>query len=155
VRHGSRYHGSRPSPGLVSTRSDQRHRSSRVFKVQQGRVTGRGVYENHSGCTRLLGLFRGKDSGGGERFTQFIRDEVMPKILAGHSVGGLAAIDCMFLHPEMFDAYIAISPSLWWDRGYALSLAKTKLNRLQGQKKFLFLADSPETGSFHELGSGS
>lgn len=100
-----------------------------------------------------------KNSGGGERFTQFIRDEVMPyveqhykagpfKILAGHSVGGLAAIDCMLLHPEMFDAYIAISPSLWWDKGYALSLAKTKLNRLQGQKKFLFLADSPETGPF-------
>jgi predicted alpha/beta superfamily hydrolase len=100
-----------------------------------------------------------KDSGGGERFTQFIRDEVMPfverhykagpfKILAGHSVGGLSAIDCLFLHSEMFDPYIAISPSLWWDNGYALSLAKTKLNGLQGQKKFLFLADSPETGPF-------
>src|SRR6266700_1096507 len=63
-----------------------------------------------------------KDSGGGERFTQFVRDEVMPyveqhykagpfKILAGHSVGGLAAIDCLLSHPEIFDAYIAISPS--------------------------------------------
>jgi predicted alpha/beta superfamily hydrolase len=100
-----------------------------------------------------------KDSGGGEKFTQFVRDEVMPyvelhykagpfKILAGHSVGGLAAIDSLFLHPEMFDAYIAISPSLWWDKGYPLLLAKDKLSGVQGQKKFLFLADSPETGPF-------
>jgi pimeloyl-ACP methyl ester carboxylesterase len=69
-------------------------------------------------------------------------------ILAGHSVGGLEAIDCLLTHPEMFDAYIAISPSLWWDKGYALSLAKDKLNNLQGKKKFLFLADSPEIGPF-------
>lgn len=100
-----------------------------------------------------------KDSGGSERFAQFIRDEVMPyveqhyktgpfRILAGHSVGGLEAINCLLVHPEMFDAYIAISPSLWWDKGYMLLLAKDKLNSLRGKKKFLFLADSPETGPF-------
>lgn len=100
-----------------------------------------------------------KDSGGSERFAQFVRDEVMPyveqhyktgpfRIFAGHSVGGLEVIDCLLVHPEMFDAYIAISPSLWWDKGYMLSLAKNKLNTLSGKKKFLFLADSPETGPF-------
>jgi predicted alpha/beta superfamily hydrolase len=100
-----------------------------------------------------------KDSGGSERFAQFMRDEVMPyveqhyrtgpfRILAGHSVGGLEAIDCLLVHPEMFDAYIAISPSLWWDKGYMFSLAKDKLNTLNGKRKFLFLADSPETGPF-------
>jgi predicted alpha/beta superfamily hydrolase len=100
-----------------------------------------------------------KDSGGGERFTQFLRDEVMPyveqhykagpfKVLAGHSVGGLYAIDTLFLHPEMFNAYIAISPSLWWEKGYPLSLAKDRLSNLQGPKRFLFLADSPESGPF-------
>jgi predicted alpha/beta superfamily hydrolase len=100
-----------------------------------------------------------KDSGGGERFTQFIRDEVMPyveqhykagpfKILAGHSVGGLFSIDCLFAHPEMFDAYIAISPSVWWGKGYPLSLTRDKLQGLPGKTKFLFLADSPETGPF-------
>lgn len=100
-----------------------------------------------------------KDSGGGERFTQFIRDEVIPyveqhykaapfRILAGHSVGGLDVVDCLLQHPEMFDAYFAVSPSFWWDRGYPVSLAKEKLPALTGKRKFLFLADSPETGPF-------
>jgi predicted alpha/beta superfamily hydrolase len=100
-----------------------------------------------------------KDSGGGERFSQFIRDEVMPyveqhykaapfRIFAGHSVGGLEVVDTLLQHPEMFNAYFAISPSFWWDRGYPVSLAKEKLPALAAKGRFLFLADSPETGPF-------
>jgi hypothetical protein len=102
-----------------------------------------------------------KDSGGGKRFAQFIRDEVMPyiaqhykagpfKMLAGHSVGGLETLYCLDEYSEMFDAYFAISPSLWWGKGYMLSLTKEKMKGLDGQNKFLFLADSPETGPFSD-----
>jgi len=34
----------------------------------------------------------------------------------GHSLGGLIAAYTLLARPEMFQAYIAISPSLWWDR---------------------------------------
>jgi len=106
-----------------------------------------------------------KPSGGGEKFLQFLKEEVMPyveqhyktapfKILAGHSVGGLAAIYCLLAHPDMFNAYIAISPSLWWDEGYMLSLAKSKLDSQGTGKKFLFVCNSPETGRFNHYLTG-
>ncbi|HEX3386461.1 MAG TPA: alpha/beta hydrolase-fold protein, partial [Mucilaginibacter sp.] len=67
-----------------------------------------------------------KSSGGGEKFTDFIKTELMPhidsiyptasyKMLIGHSLGGLMAINTLINHPEMFNAYVAIDPSMWWD----------------------------------------
>jgi predicted alpha/beta superfamily hydrolase len=67
-------------------------------------------------------------SGGGDKFLEFIRTELFPevekryatvpyRIFAGHSLGGLMAIHALITHPEMFNAYIAISPSLQWDDG--------------------------------------
>jgi predicted alpha/beta superfamily hydrolase len=46
------------------------------------------------------------------------------KIFAGYSFGGLTAIYCMLTRPHMFDAYIAISPSLWFSNKYVLRLAE-------------------------------
>ena len=65
-------------------------------------------------------------SGGAEGFRAFLKSELLPwvdreyrtadfQILAGHSLGGLFAIDAFAGDPEVFDAYIAASPSLWWD----------------------------------------
>lgn len=98
-------------------------------------------------------------SGGGDKFLRFIREEVMPfveqryrtapfKILAGHSVGGLTAIHALTAHPDLFDAYLAVSPSLWWDRGTYLDRAIERLSTLPSAREFLFVADSPETGPF-------
>jgi predicted alpha/beta superfamily hydrolase len=64
--------------------------------------------------------------GGAEKFLAFIADEVIPevdrsyrtrptRILIGHSYGGLFTVYGLFNRPEMFKAYIAISPSLAWD----------------------------------------
>lgn len=65
-------------------------------------------------------------SGGGDRFLQFIEDELQPKIesayrtrpfnvLVGHSFGGLLATHAVLESKHGFQAYIAIDPSLWWD----------------------------------------
>jgi predicted alpha/beta superfamily hydrolase len=65
--------------------------------------------------------------GGADKFIDFISSEVFPyidshyktepfRILVGHSMGGLLAFHCLVNHPSLFNAYIAISPSLWWDR---------------------------------------
>ncbi|MGH9239996.1 MAG: alpha/beta hydrolase [Vicinamibacterales bacterium] len=64
--------------------------------------------------------------GGAERFRSFLARELIPwvdanfrtrpyRILAGHSLGGLFAIDSLLQQPDLFDASIAISPSLQWD----------------------------------------
>lgn len=98
-------------------------------------------------------------SGGGDQFLRFVREEVMPfveqryrtapfRILAGHSVGGLTAIHALAAHPTMFDAYLAVSPSLWWDKGAYLDWAAARLSPSGPGREFLFVADSPEAGPF-------
>ena len=68
----------------------------------------------------------GMPTGGSADFRAFLRDELKPwiesryatepyDILVGHSFGGLFISDVLNHEPELFDAYISISPSLWWD----------------------------------------
>lgn len=66
-------------------------------------------------------------SGGANHFIQFIEEELKPHIestflidrkkqtLFGHSLGGLFTLFAMFTKPNVFQNYIAISPSIWWN----------------------------------------
>ena len=65
-------------------------------------------------------------SGGADKFLKFIETELIPKIekdyrtlpyrvFAGHSFGGLFAIHAFLTRPEVFNAYIAVSPTIHWD----------------------------------------
>ena len=100
-----------------------------------------------------------KTSGGNEQFFNFIQQELMPyikanyktspfQIFAGHSFGGLTAINCMLMRPDMFDAYIAISPSLWFGNKYVLQLAEQKLPKLPMRNKYFFYSVGNEDGTF-------
>jgi len=66
--------------------------------------------------------------GQSDRFRRFIGDEVQPFIearyrtsgetaLMGESLAGLFVVETFLKEPQMFDAYVAVSPSLWWDGG--------------------------------------
>jgi predicted alpha/beta superfamily hydrolase len=96
-----------------------------------------------------------KPSGGNENFLQFIRTELMPtieknyktapyKIFAGHSFGGLSSANCMLTHPDMFNAYIAVSPSLYWDNRYLLKLTDKILKKASQLNKKLFYSNANE-----------
>lgn len=72
-------------------------------------------------------------TGGSEQFIQFIEKELQPLIkenyrvngtqsIIGQSLGGLLATEILFKKPEIFDNYIIISPSLWWDNSSLLDL---------------------------------
>ncbi|MBL0024057.1 MAG: alpha/beta hydrolase [Saprospiraceae bacterium] len=65
-------------------------------------------------------------TGKSEIFIKFIEKELQPfvdkryktnsiKTLIGQSLGGLLASEVLFKKPELFDNYIIVSPSLWWD----------------------------------------
>lgn len=67
-------------------------------------------------------------AGGGSNFLKFLTDELQPwvdsryrtqpyRILVGHSFGGLFAAQGLIEDPSAFEAWISISPSLWWDEG--------------------------------------
>ena len=65
-------------------------------------------------------------AGHSAKFIKFIGEELQAIIsdryritdtntLIGQSLGGLLATEILFNHSELFDNYIIISPSLWWD----------------------------------------
>ena len=97
--------------------------------------------------------------GGSAAFRTFIRDELMPEItrryhgngetgIVGESAAGLFIMETFFLEPTLFDTYIALSPSLWWNdhelvRGAAESIARSASLGLT-----LFLSSADETDIF-------
>ena len=94
---------------------------------------------------------RAQASGGGERFTQFLSDELIPHIeknypaandrmLIGHSLGGLMVINTLVKHPHLFNKYLAIDPSLWWDEWKLLKGSTHALQQQNYQGKSLYVA---------------
>ena len=95
--------------------------------------------------------------GGSELFRRFIRDELMPQIklryrttdetaIVGESLAGLFVVESFFLEPELFDTYIAIDPSLWWNDQKLLNVAAARLRARPNLEKTLYFASSDEPG---------
>lgn len=67
-----------------------------------------------------------KNSGGYEAMIRFVQERVKPDIekrfpidrsrqtLVGHSLGGLFTLRTLMNHPDWFQTYLALSPSIWW-----------------------------------------
>jgi predicted alpha/beta superfamily hydrolase len=65
-------------------------------------------------------------TGGSKAFLQFLEQELQPAVaaryrvegrgtLVGQSLGGLLAAEVLHRKPGLFQHYIVVSPSLWWD----------------------------------------
>lgn len=89
-------------------------------------------------------------SGGGDAFLDFLEVEVVPYIennypastyrtFIGHSLGGLMVIDTLNSRPHLFDNYIAIDPSLWWDERVVLKESEVALAEQNFSGKSLFV----------------
>lgn len=94
-------------------------------------------------------------SGGGEAFMDFLQNELIPyidseyptspyKLYIGHSLGGLTVINTLLKRPELFNSYIAIDPSLWWNNSETLSEARKLLqtNNYSNEKLFVGIANT-------------
>ncbi|GAB3989480.1 hypothetical protein GCM10028807_14480 [Spirosoma daeguense] len=91
-----------------------------------------------------------KTSGGGEKFTDFIERELIPyidsvyptqpyRVFIGHSLGGLMVINTLVHHSGLFNAYIAIDPSMWWSNQKLLNESKQVFENKQYAGKSLFV----------------
>lgn len=98
-------------------------------------------------------------SGGGENFTRFLQQELIPHIdslypttsyrmLVGHSLGGLLVLNTLLHHPAAFQAYVALDPSLWWDDTLLVRQASALLAQPQLAGKTLYL---PVATAFKEV----
>jgi predicted alpha/beta superfamily hydrolase len=103
-------------------------------------------------------------SGGADKFLDFIQTELMPeierryrtapyKIFAGHSFGGLLAVHTLISRSNLFDAYIAISPSLQWDDGKTLHQAQQFFAAQKELKKTLFFSLANEGNTPNPMGT--
>jgi predicted alpha/beta superfamily hydrolase len=96
-------------------------------------------------------------TGGSAKFIDFLSKELQPlikktyptngtKTLIGQSLGGLVATEILFKQPHLFDNYIIVSPSLWWDNQSLLehlySLHISKVGFLK--KKSIYIAVGKE-----------
>jgi len=92
-------------------------------------------------------------------FIDFLSSELIPyidknyntapyKMLVGHSLGGLTAIDILTKYPELFNAYIAIDPSMWYDNEKYLNNTITNLpqQNMNGKSLFVGTANSMPKG---------
>jgi hypothetical protein len=100
-------------------------------------------------------------SGGADRFLKFIETELIPKIekdyrtqpyrvFAGHSFGGLFAIYALLARPEIFNAYIAASPSMHWDNQLLSRKAEEFFKDRKELNRTLYFTLANEGGAMRE-----
>jgi predicted alpha/beta superfamily hydrolase len=100
-----------------------------------------------------------KTTGGGENFTSFLQKELIPhidslyptqpfRLLIGHSFGGLTVMNIITNHTKLFNAYIAIDPSMWYDKENFLRATQKKLaaQKYNGTRLFIGIANTMAEG---------
>ncbi len=120
--------------GSFAATAELANRFGRYWGLEPGIVVAIGYPD---GSRRTLDYTpRGKSSpdmptassptGGGDAFLAFLADEMLPAIdaayrtdrgrrtLMGYSLGGLFTLHTLFNRPELFRAYVAASPSIWF-----------------------------------------
>lgn len=76
-----------------------------------------------------------EESGGAEQFQQFVETELMPyidktyrthpfRVLVGHSLSGLFATEQLLTGNPFYQAYVIISPALWWQERVLFNLVE-------------------------------
>jgi hypothetical protein len=93
--------------------------------------------------------------GGSAAFRSFIRDELMPQVrrryrvtnetaIIGESLAGLFIVETFFLQPKLFDTYIALSPSLWWNGEELVRKAAERIKAQPHLRNTLYLSSADE-----------
>jgi predicted alpha/beta superfamily hydrolase len=96
--------------------------------------------------------------GGAGAYRRFLVDELKPWVAAhyrtsghtalmGESLAGLFTLETFLTEPRDFDDYIAVSPSLWWNRGALSAQARADLQAgdFMGRRLWLALGDEGAT----------
>ncbi len=104
-----------------------------------------------SKITMKYGFEFTEENGEADNFLKYIQEELIPfvekkylvtdyRTLIGHSYGGLFAINTLVHHADLFDNYLAIDPSLYWDDQKLLQESKKVFASKSFAGKSLFLS---------------
>ncbi|WP_347157174.1 alpha/beta hydrolase [Pontibacter chitinilyticus] len=94
-------------------------------------------------------------TGHSDKFIAFLGNELQPfiegkyktnssKTIIGQSLGGLLATEILFKKPALFNKYIIVSPSLWWDNGSLLNQAPAVLKNSFKQQTDVYIGVGKE-----------
>lgn len=103
--------------------------------------------------------------GGSERFRAFLRDELLPSVVAryrttseralmGESLAGLFVLETMLYEPSLFRHYVAFDASLWWNDGALVDTARALLTQrtiTPATPPTLVMASSGDSGIAAEM----
>jgi predicted alpha/beta superfamily hydrolase len=92
----------------------------------------------------------GKLGGGANIFLRFMKKELIPfieknyrtypyRILSGSSFGGIFTTHAFLDNPEYFNAYLAYSPTMWWEDGYYIKNIEKLLSERSDLKTYFYL----------------
>ncbi len=91
--------------------------------------------------------------GGSAAFRTFIRDELFPTVnrryhtssersIVGESLAGLFIMETFLETPAMFEHYIALDPSVWWNNGSIVESAPSRIAAFPAGHRTMFMANS-------------
>ncbi len=94
-------------------------------------------------------------TGHSDKFIAFLEKELQPfienkyrtnssKTIIGQSLGGLLVSEILLKKPALFNKYIIISPSLWWDNGSLLNQSSDILLPGYSQKTGIYIGVGKE-----------
>lgn len=133
--------GLMPQVIIVAVANTDRTRDLSPTQVASREVNGR--------------VFEYPTSGGAPKFLDFFSEELFPfiesnyrtlplRLFSGHSFGGLFALNAFFTRPDLFDAVLAVSPSLNWDDELPVRQAKKFFPEHEEMNAVLFVAMADE-----------
>ncbi len=107
----------------------------------------------------------GEYSGGANKFLSFVKTEVIPfidkkyptlpeRVAVGHSNGGTFISYSLLNEPDLFDAYIAISPNYAYDKGQLVKRFEELKPEKIKTEKFVFISNSNENSENAERWAG-
>jgi predicted alpha/beta superfamily hydrolase len=102
------------------------------------------------------------NNGGAKKFIRFLENEVQPlidkkyksnghKSLIGQSLGGLMVCEILMSKPQLFNDYIIVSPSLWWNNEELVNRAAIYFKENQDLNKKVYVSLGKEHPVMHKV----
>lgn len=114
-----------------------------INRVQKSIIVGIATVDRRRDFTYPATIAKDKAkypaTGKSALFISFLEKELQPfieknykanasKTIIGQSLGGLLATEILLTKPSLFNKYIIVSPSLWWDNGSLLKKSSAVLS---------------------------
>jgi predicted alpha/beta superfamily hydrolase len=130
-----------------------------VNRIPESIVVGIANVDRHRDFTYPTTIAADKKhyptTGKSENFIAFIEKELLPfidsnyktsasKTIVGESLGGLLATEILLKKPELFNKYVIVSPSIWWDDGSLLNQTSRVLENNFTQQTDIYIGVGKE-----------